>query len=77
MRDPLGVVSMPSCIRRFASSCMWEWMCSWLTLELLLCYFRITTGLVKVVADTCCGSEADSERNAGFWLGHVDVVVGG
>lgn len=43
MRDPLGEVSMPSYIRRFASSWMWEWVCSWLTLELFLCYFRITT----------------------------------
>lgn len=55
---------------------MQERMFSWLTLELLLCYFRITAGLVKVVTDTCCSSEADSERNARLWLGHLDVVVG-
>jgi hypothetical protein len=45
-------------------------MHGWLTLELLLCYFRITAGLVKVITDTCCGSKTDSERDAGLWLGH-------
>lgn len=76
MRDPLGGVSWPLCSRRFTSRLMQNCMCSWLTLKLLFCYFRIAAGLVKVITDTCCSSEADSERDSGLWLGHVDVVVG-